>query len=446
MDKKTYILQHFFSLYALPEEIKEDLLQEKPKRISWPDELDSFLERKKPFDLDAEEVDWMDSKIPLPFCKGGEIIQGKEGDVKLNFDVIAAAFMLLSGWQELMQKTVGSRVGAKDIWQYRYKCIRKPIVNYYFDILKKALEKAWGVSIEMQKKRPAVFLSHSVQYVNSGWKNNLKNELGTFNVGNATYLIAKRLFGKDIWRTVNQIMDLEEEYDVRSTYFFMARAGKGYADYDIEKDPYHGWVKAAQGRTSEAAIYSSNGCHNSAHKMGSDVKSFKYKVYGNRFQDCRYKVNQSARALEKNKFVYDNSLGLYDEVGFRNGYCHPFIGWNFKEERPNRFVSVPLNILDTAMAKRKYLSVDAKDVVNVFNHIADQVVPFNGFVCINWSNQNFSEFGNSDWRRSYERIIKSAIEKRFGFKTGYQLATEVRENGLEFPKHTDALKEETLNK
>jgi hypothetical protein len=161
-----------------------------------------------------------------------------------------------------------------------------------------------------------------------------------------------------------------------------------------------------------------------------DIKKFKYKVYANRFQDCRYKVEQSARSLEKNKIVYDNSLGLYDEVGFRNGYCHPFLGWNFKEDRPNKFVSIPLNILDSAMAKRKYLSIDAKDVVNVFNHIADQVVPFNGLVSLNWSNTNFSEFGNADWRRSYERILKSSIEKRFSFKTGYSLANEAKENGL----------------
>jgi hypothetical protein len=430
MDKKTYILNHFYSLYKLPNQVKEDLNKVAPGKICWPNKLDEFLERKKPFDLDAKEVDWLEQKVPLPFCDGGEIIILKKGKAVLNFDIIAAGFMLLSGWQEVMQKTVGSRVSTKDTWQYRYKCVRKPIVNYYFDILKTALEKAWEIEIPLQKTRPAVFLSHSVQHVNSGWKSSIKDELGTFNIGNATYLLGKRMFGKDIWRTVDQIMDLEEEYDVRSTYFFMARNGKGYADYDIEKEPYHSWIKAVQGRGSEAGILASNGSHNSAHKLGSDIKTYKYKVYANRFQDCRYKVSQSARALEKNKIVYDNSLGLYDEVGFRNGYCHPFLGWNFKEERPNKFVSVPLNILDSAMAKRKYLSIDAKDVVNVFNHIADQVVPFNGLVSLNWSNTNFSEFGNADWRRSYERIIKSSIEKRFGFKTGYSLVNEVKENGL----------------
>lgn len=430
MDKKTYILNHFHTLYKVPENVKDDLNQETPEKISWPNRLEEFLERKKPFDLDAEEIDWLDQRIALPFCEGGEVIFEKEGKVSLNFDIIAACFMLLSGWQEVMQKTVGSRVSTKDIWQYRYKCVRKPIVNYYFDILKTALEKAWGIELPLQKTRPAVFLSHSVKHVNSGWKSTIKDEIGTFNIGNATYLLGKRLLGKDIWRTVDQVMDLEEEYDVHSTYFFMARSGKGYADYNIEKEPYHSWIKAVQGRGSEAGILASNGCHNSAHKLGSDIKAYKYKVYANRFQDCRYKVSQSSRALEKNKIIYDNSLGLYDEVGFRNGYCHPFLGWNFKEDRPNKFVSIPLNILDSAMAKRKYLSIDAKDVVNVFNYIADQVAPFNGIVSLNWSNTNFSEFGNAEWRRSYERIIKSAIEKKFGFKTGYNLANESRENGL----------------
>ena len=135
MDKKTYILNHFYSLYKVPDQVKDDLNKESPEKIAWPNKLDDFLERKKPFDLDAIEIDWLDQRIPLPFCDGGEVISVKRGKVSINFDIIAAGFMLLSGWQEVMQKTVGSRVSTKDIWQYRYKCVRKPVLNYYFDIL-----------------------------------------------------------------------------------------------------------------------------------------------------------------------------------------------------------------------------------------------------------------------------------------------------------------------
>jgi hypothetical protein len=421
---------HFGSIYNVPEHVIEDLKKENPTKIEWPEKGEEFFEKKKPFELNAVEIEWLGHTIPLPFCDGGDVISMKGSKVALNFDWVTSSFMLLSGWQEHAQKSVGSRLSTKDTYQYRYKCIRKPLVNYYFDILKTALEKAWDIKIELKRTNTAVFLSHSFQHVNSGWKNNLKSELGTYNFGNIFYMMFRRIFGKDIWRTLDYILELEEEYDAKSTFFLMARKGKGYADYDITKEPYHSWIKDIQGRGFESALLSSNGCHNSAHKLGSDIKRYKYKVYANRFQSCRYKSVQSARALEKNKVLYDNSLAMYDEVGFRNAYCHPFVGWNFKEDRPNKFVSIPLNILDTAMMKRKYLSVVPKDVVNVFNFLANQSAMFNGIISMNWSNENFSEFANNEWRKVYERVLKSVIENRYNFKTGYQIYSDSIENGL----------------
>jgi len=431
MDKKEYILFHFKSVYNVPDEIMADLALAVPTKISWPEKGEAFYETKRPFELNAYEVEWLETKIPLPFSEHDvDVIRTKSGKTHLCFDVITACFMLLSGHQEVHQKNLGSRLSVKDTWQYRYKCVRKPIVNYYFDILKAGLEQAWDVTIPLRRKKTSVFLSHNVVQVNSGWKMNASRELGDYNIGNITYLMFKRFFGKDIWRTLETILDLEEEYEVRSTFFLMSRTGKHYADYDINEKPYHAWVKEIQGRGFETGLLSSNGCHNSAHKLGSDIKKFKYKVYANRFQDQRFKFKLSTRALEKNKMKYDNSLALLDEVGYRNGYCYPFFTWNFKENRPNNFVSIPLNILDTTLEKRRYLSVVPSDVVNVFKQIADQSDVFKGVVSLNWGNQYFSEFENLEWRKGYEKILKEAKKSGYNFKTGYQLLVEFQENEI----------------
>ncbi len=432
MDKKEYILFHFNSIYDVPKEIMDDLLLKNPTKISWPEKGEAFYETKRPFELNAIEVEWLETKIPLAFCdKESDVITVKEGKTHLSFDIITASFVLLSGHQEVHQKNLSSRLSVKDTWQYRYKCARKPIVNYYFDILKTALEKAWGVTIPLKRKKTSVFLSHNVVHVNSGWKENAKSELGDYNIGNMTYLMFKRFFGKDIWRTVDTILELEEEYDVRSTFFLMSRKGKHYADYDINEKPYHAWVKDIQGRGFETALLSSNGSQNSVNKLSSDIKKFKYKVYANRFQDQRYNVGLSSKALEKNKMLYDNSLAMIDEVGFRNGYCYPFLTWNFKENRPSKFVSIPLNILDTTLQKRRYLSVVPSDVVNVFKQIAIQSNIFKGVISLNWGNQYFSDFENKEWRKGYEKIIKEAKDCKYSFKTGYQLMVEFRENKID---------------
>ena len=430
MDYKSYILSHFYSIYQVDDRIIEDLNSSNPKRISWPNYGDAFFEKSKPFELNAIEVNWLGKKIPLPFADKGDVITTKNKNSKLCFDVFAASFMILSGWQEFKQNDVGSRISAKHLFQYRYKCIRLPIVNYYLDILKTALEEAWEIEIPLKKKRSSVFISHDVVKVNGGWKNSIRSEASKFNLGNMVYLVARRLTGSDIWRNLDFIMSLEESYDVRSTFFLMGRRGKGYADYDLGKSPYNTWVKDIQGRGFEAALLASNGSHNSAHKLGSDMRHFKYKVYGNRFQELKYKTNSSPRSLEKNKFVYDHSMGMYDEVGFRNGYCYPFIPWNFKDNRMANYVEIPLMINDHALEKRKYLSVVPKDAQNAFIQIAEQSEKFNGIISINWSNYFYSDFGYKEWRKAMERIIKEGLDRGYSFKSGYQLSLAIKEKGL----------------
>ena len=431
MNTREYILFHFETLYRVPEEIRVDLRNEQPEKLVWPDKGEEFFSKDKPFQLDAREEMWLDRKIFLPFSSDQEqIIEIRGNKASLCFDVFTSSFMILSGWQEDRQNDVGSRITAKNLWQNRYKCVRLPIVNYFFDILKTALEQAWNVEIPLRSKRTSVFMSHDIVKVNSGWKNAIEDEMKSFNIGNIMYLMIRKISGKDIWKNLEYIMNLEENYDVHSTFFLMGRKGSNYADYDISKDPYHSWIKEIQSRGFEAGLLASNGCHNSAHKLGSDKRRFKYKVYGNRFHELRYKTKNSPRSLEKNKFSYDSSMGMYDEVGFRNGYCHPFVPWDFKHDRPSAFVEVPLMMNDNAMIRRKYLNVTPKDSLNVFHQIAIESEKFKGVISMNWSNFCFAEFKYNEWRKAVERIIKNADEQGFKFKSGYQVSLQSHEDGL----------------
>ena len=429
MNKREYILHHFYSVYSIPENIQKDLSSNDGK-VTWHDASEKFFSLDKPFLLDAREEVWKEQKIPFPFPQEGLIIEEKAGKIHINFDVITASFMILSGWQEDRQKGLGSRLSHRDTWQYRYKVIRIPVVNYYFDVLKSAIEKAWNIEIRLRKEMTTVFLSHDIEKVKGGWKKNLWPQMKSFEVGNVIELLFKRFFRKDIWNNLEFILRLEESYEVRSTVFLMGRKGKKYADYDLHKAPYSKWVKEFQGRGFEVGILSSNGCHNSAHKLGNDLKQLKYKIYANRFQSLRYRTKKSPRSIQKNKLKYDSSLGLYNEVGFRNGYCHPFIPWDFENDQPADFVEIPVNIVDSAMAFRKYLNITAKDSVNVFSVIAEQVAKFKGVVGLSWSNEFLSDFENKEWRKAYERILKAGFESEYQFKTGYQILLTSKDNGL----------------
>ena len=55
----------------------------------------------------------------------------------------------------------------------------------------------------------------------------------------------------------------------------------------------------------------------------------------------------------------DCSLGFAETPGFRNSYGQPFLPYNLSEDRPYRFVEVPLNIMDGTF--QRYMKVPVKE-------------------------------------------------------------------------------------
>jgi hypothetical protein len=74
------------------------------------------------------------------------------------------------------------------------------------------------------------------------------------------------------------------------------------------------------------------------------------RVLGNRQHWLRFRSHQQLfEAIERAGLVFDSTLGFAETVGFRNGACFPFPPYNFEQERPHKFLEVPLALMDGSL-------------------------------------------------------------------------------------------------
>jgi peptidoglycan/xylan/chitin deacetylase (PgdA/CDA1 family) len=362
------------------------------------------------------------------FPEGEDLFIQTNTSIKLGFDWLAACFFFLSGFQDWYVLRKSSRFKSRDAIQYRLQAHRLPLVNYYFHVLAESLSKTYQVTINLRGENPLLFSSHDIDNLTRGWLEGGFAEAKAFRFHNTIALIAKRIFGRDDWYNLDRIMAMEEGLGVHSTFFMLARKEKENADYDITKPKYHKWINLLQGRCFEVGIHGSKGTHESAKRLGADLRRIKHRVFGNRFHYLYFRPQSSYRALEKNKLKYDSSLGFFDEVGFRNAYCFPFRLWHFNEDRPVEFVELPLIVMDTTLAKQKYLYIRPDDAIITIYDLLKEVGQFNGMMSLLWHNNYFSDYKYNGWRNVYAESVKNALKMGYKSKTGYLIWEEFTKN------------------
>ncbi|MEZ5000761.1 MAG: hypothetical protein R2727_09005 [Bacteroidales bacterium] len=119
---------------------------------------------------------WMGRTIPFLFndLPEKEILEYKEDGIIVNYDILGASSFLLSGYQEYecQQKDTYNRFRYQDSIQSKLEFMTVPLVNYYFEILKEALQFISGKEISLRppfRDKPIGFISHDIDKCNTGY-------------------------------------------------------------------------------------------------------------------------------------------------------------------------------------------------------------------------------------------------------------------------------------
>lgn len=270
-----------------------------------------------------------------------------------------------------------------------------------------------GYKVEYPDDAPfAVCLTHDIDTVYRSIPSKAMSTLRTLKQGNisgASRNLSKMRTKKLPLCNFHEIMDLEEKYDAKSTFFFMAES-PGEQDYAYDIEDLKPEIGNIVDRGWEVGLHGGHNTYMNPLEMREKKERLEKvagkPVIGYRNHYLRFRVPDSWEYLSQAGFKYDSTLGYVDCVGFRNGMCHPFKPYNLNTGREIDIVEIPLIVMDGTLFQ-SYMRLDVNSGWKIIQKLIDSVGQCHGVFTILWHNTFMDELN----RDLFEKILKYCIEK-----------------------------------
>ncbi len=396
------------------------------------------FEYNQPVDIETLNViwkPWLGENIPFFFDSDNtELFTEEEGNWTIRFDIVASSFFLLSGWQEYFSdnRDKYGRFQYSESVQHRFDFTRLPLVNYYFDILRTVVEKAYACNITpiLQTTQNAfnVCLTHDIDTCETAWLEGSYSAIKKMNFLTPVNLVAKKLFKTDAWFNFSEILSLEKSFGATSTFFFIPTnqpsGGIKNADYNLKDPKFNAVFKMITDHGCESGLHGSAGSSTMADRLKSESKSFPEPVTSNRFHFLLYDPKITPKILEHAGFNIDSSLGFAEHFGFRNSFCLPFQPFNIPENRSVSFYEIPLSIMDGTFSQYLHLSPDQS-----FDEILSlilEVKKFGGVLTVLWHNTHFSPHKYPGWKELYIKLLSYCHQEHASMQSCSQILNRLQ--------------------
>jgi hypothetical protein len=230
------------------------------------------------------------------------------------------------------------------------------------------------------------------------------------------------------YRDFTRIMDLEEEYGGRSSFYFMA----------TERDPfrfrYHiedlaadlveirdrGWEVGVHGGYDSCA--DSLAMRQEKTRLESALGST---VGGYRNHFLRFQVPATWESLAEAGFRYDTTLGYPDTPGFRNGMCHPFRPFDLRTNREMDILEIPLCMMD--QSQELFPPPDLWERLAV---MMDRVAACHGVMTVLFHTPIFMSAAHQTHLQIYRKLLARARERNGWIAPAGEIAGWWMKNGF----------------
>jgi len=218
-----------------------------------------------------------------------------------------------------------------------------------------------------------------------------------------------------------KIMELEEKYGAKSSFYFMALApgDKDYL-YDIRAIQQEIGMMADAGW--EVGLHGGHQAYCNYTQLSIEKdrleKVLGRSVTGYRNHYLRFRVPETWQHLAQAGFSYDTTFGYADCVGFRNGMCYPFRPFDLERGKEIRLVEIPLTIMDRTL--QDYMRLDSRLAWDVIQKMIDTVERCHGVITFLWHNSQME----GEQMQLYEKILDYCQKKGAWMTSGKEIATE----------------------
>lgn len=271
----------------------------------------------------------------------------------------------------------------------------------------------------------AVCLTHDIDGLYTSFS--LKTEYAFKNLGKGSLSGFMHYLGKSPLCNFNDILSLEEKYGATSSFYFMAEEA-GEQDYAYRIDDFEPVLKEIVDRGCEVGLHGGHTSYLNPEEMKLKKKHLEKvlgrNIVGYRNHYLRFRAPETWEYLHNAGFLYDTTLGYPDQVGFRNGMCHPFRPFNRTTGKTIDILEIPLTFMATTF--EGYMKIDLRRAWEMTKYLIDTVQQNRGVLTVLWHNNDL--IGNH--RKFYEKLLNYCAEKNAWLTSGQEIATWWNQKGF----------------
>ncbi len=327
-----------------------------------------------------------------------------------NPDYLGTAFYMINCLQEFNAPASSydqyDRFKPECTYQHKMANFQDNVVEDLFRALIKSSPALQGTMLKNEPSK--VFLSHDIDIINAAVFQEGKAALLNGNLLLLLKIIFNYFISGPSYRDMDRIMDIHDEYDVKSTFFWMVEKGKKVkqssgvsipqSDYDISNAKIESQIRNIISRGFEIGLHKST----TEKSFNEELSILEEYTLANRNHYLHYYLPDHFDAIEESDIKLDFSMGFGSQFGFRNSYGKPFIPFNLDANIPYSFLEVPLQIMDTTFKyyQRKTPQQAKADILDFLSRHKE-----NCTISILWHNDMFSPIKNPGWLDLYKTIL-----------------------------------------
>lgn len=178
---------------------------------------------------------------------------------------------------------------------------------------------------------------------------------------------AGSLLGDPVGRGVHEILSIEQEHRITSTWFVIAGVPslsstmKGDVTYSVDSSAARNILGGISEGGHELGLHGSFSTFLDAGVMGQERDRLRRvtgaAVTGIRQHFLRMRPGATQRAMREAGFEYDSTFGFPDRNGFRLGVANVVGWWDHRAGRPNGLEQAPLAWMDRALSKYRGIEI-----------------------------------------------------------------------------------------
>jgi peptidoglycan/xylan/chitin deacetylase (PgdA/CDA1 family) len=377
------------------------------------------------WDLNQTSFDFKTVTPQLPVIYGQDpnqssFFENRENFIHLGLDIFGSAFFMLTRYEEVVKpdRDQCDRFPASASLAAQEHFLDRPIINEYLEVLWGCMQALWP-GLQRKNHTYEMVLSHDVdepfRFAFSGVRRLLQRCAGDILYRKSVWalLMSLRSWGQVKWQqrydcdpnnTFDLIMDISEQHNVQSAFYFITDHSAGImdGDYHMEHPLIRQLLRKIHTRGHEIGLHTS---YNTYLDPAQTLKEFQIltqacaeegiyqDTWGGRQHYLRWLTPTTFQNWDAAGLQYDSTLTYAEQIGFRCGTCYEFPVFDLATSTTLRLRERPLCIMEVSVTRVAYMGLNIADgtALSAMVNIKRNCQLFNGKFTLLWHNVSLVE-------------------------------------------------------